>query len=191
MGMKRLLQILTPFLIIGAILFFLMDFRHVEQLSPEEKQAIEKYREQLVKGTLLDKPDEGIFRREDFDAIARSLDALHQHDHYYVFGPEWGAPLDHPESEFQNIESIINQPEYVNNGKYFAFFQAFRQDLNQAKNNLGTRASHDILDDLSTLVFTDEIVEDRQWSQSETIRVMKETGLKLIKEENQNAPNSG
>lgn len=190
--MKRLLRILTPFLIIGAILFFLMDFRHVEQLSAEEKQAIEKYREQLVKGTLLDKPEEGIFHQEDFDAIARSLDALHNHDHYFVFGPEWGSPLDDPESEFKNIESIINQPEYVNDGKHFAFFQAFRQDLNQAKNSLGTRASHDILDDLSTLVFTHEITEDRQWSQSETIRVMKETGLKLIKEEeNQDSQSSG
>lgn len=182
--MKRLLKILTPFIIIGAILIFLMDFRHVEQLSAEEKQAIEKYREQLVKGTLLSNPEEGIFYQKDFDEIAKSLNDLHMHSHYYVFGPEWGDRLADPGSEFKKIEAIINKPVYLNEGKYYEFFQAFRQDLNLSKNKLGTRESHDILDDLSTLVFTKEIVEDRQWSQATTIQVMKDRGLKLIKEDN-------
>ncbi|MBA4602295.1 hypothetical protein [Thermoactinomyces mirandus] len=182
--MKRLLRILTPFIIIAAILIFLMDFRHVEQLSAEEKQAIEKYREQLVKGTLLSKPEEGIFYQKDFDEIAKSLNALHMHSHYYVFGPEWGDKLADPGGEFKKIEAIINKPVYVNEGTYYEFFQAFRQDLALSKETLGKRESHDILDDLSTLVFTDEIVEDRQWSQAATIQVMKDRGLKLIKEEN-------
>jgi len=184
--MKRLISILSPFFIIAFILYILIDFRHVEELSAEEKQAIKRYRQELVKGTLLTKK-EGIFYQADFDAISKSLDLLHQHDHYFVFGPEWGTKLANPQKEFVKVETIINKPIYANNSKNYAFFQALRQDLAFVKQNMGTRQSHDVLDDLSTLVFTKEIIEERQWSNAKTIQVMKDQGLKLIKED-QTAP---
>lgn len=185
--MKRLISILSPLFILAIVLYILIDFRHVEELTAEEKQAIERYRQELVKGTLLTKK-EGIFYKEDFDAISKSLDLLHQHDHYFVFGSEWGDRLSNPQGEYAKVEAIINKPDYVNNSKHHAFFQALREDLSIAKQNIGTRKSHDILDDLATLVFTEEITEDRQWSNAKTIQVMKDMGLKLIKEDQNHAP---
>ncbi|MFC7439707.1 hypothetical protein [Laceyella putida] len=182
--MKRLISILTPFLVIGLILYILIDFRRVEVLSAEEKQAIDRYRQELVKGTLLNKSqNEGIFVRQDFDRIATSLELLHEHSHYYVFGPEWGTKLANPAGEFNKIEAILNKPVYKSNTKHQAFFQALQGDLAEARKQIGKRLGHDILDDLSTLVFTDTIEEERQWSNAKTIQVMKELGVKLIKED--------
>jgi hypothetical protein len=182
--MKRIWSILSSFLVIGVILFILIDFRRVETLSAEEKQAIDRYRQELVKGTLLSrKQHDGIFYQQDFEAIAQSLDALHQHDHYYVFGPAWGEKLANPRREFAKVEAILRKPVYANDTRHRDFFQALWQDLGIAKKKLNTRESHDILDDLSTLVFTKEIGEQKQWSHSKTLQVMKEQGLQLIKED--------
>lgn len=180
--MKRLIRIIAPLFVVGIIFYVLIGFRHVEELTPEEKQAIERYRQELVKGTLFINKD-GVFYKEDFDTLSKSLELLHQHDHYFVFGPEWGDRLQNPMAEFETIERIINKPEYVNSSKHYAFFQALKEDLAIVKQNMGTRKSHDILDDLVSLVFTEEIEESRQWSNAKTIQIMKEQGLELIKED--------
>lgn len=189
--MKRLISILAPFLVIGLILYVMIDFRRVEVLSAEEKQAIDRYRQELVKGTLLnEEQEEGIFTKQDFDQIAAALDNLHEHSHYYVFGPEWGTKLTNPAGEFNKIEAIINKPEYQSDAKHQAFFQSLQADLTEARKHIGKRLGHDILDDLSTLVFTKEITEERQWSKAKTVEVMKKQGVKLVKQETAPHPNS-
>lgn len=188
--MKRLLRIFIPFFVLGLVLFILIDFRHVETLSAEEKQAIERYRQELIKGTLLnDNTDEGIFYQQDFDVIAKSLHRLHEDEHYHVFGPQWGTKIPDKNAEFAKITAIINKKEYTSDLKHQDFFAALKADLAEAQKKYGTRESHDILDDLATLVFTKKIYDERQWGETKTIQLMKEKGLKLIKE--QPEPNKG
>lgn len=178
--MKRLMKILIPFLIIGLVLYILIDFRQVEVLAAEEKQAIDRYRQELVKGTLLNK-NAGIFYKEDFDTLAISLDRLHQHANYVVFGPEWGYKITNANEEFATVKSVLNKPEYLSDTKHKVFFDAMKEDLVIAQEKFETRESHDILDDLSTLVFIETIIDERQWSQCQTIQIMKQQGLKLVK----------
>ncbi|PRZ13907.1 hypothetical protein CLV36_107102 [Laceyella sediminis] len=182
--MKRLISILTPFLVIGFIMYILIDFRRVEVLSAEEKQAIDRYRQELVKGTLLNKnQNDGVFLKQDFDQIATSLELLHEHSHYHVFGPEWGERLANPAREFNKIQAILNKPMYKGDTAHQAFLQSLQADLTESRKQIGKRLGHDILDDLATLVFTNEITEERQWSNAKTIQVMKDLGVKLIKED--------
>lgn len=178
--MKRLFKILTPFLTLGLVLYILIDFRQVEVLAAEEKQAIDRYRQELVKGTLLNK-NTGIFYKEDFDTLAISLDRLHQHANYVVFGPEWGYKITNASEEFATVKSVLNKPEYLSDTKYKYFYDAIKADLVIAQEKFETRESHDILDDLSTLVFIETIIDERQWSQCKTIEIMKQQGLKLVK----------
>lgn len=185
--MKRIFSIIAPFLILAFVLYILIGFRHVETLSAEEKQAIERYRQELVKGTITDgRQGEGIFYKEDFDKIAYSLDRLHQHANYVNFGSEWGYLIDNAPEEFANVIAVLNKKEYVSDSKHRDFFNALRADLSEAKATFPSRESHDILDDLSTLVFIEEILDERQWGNPKTIQVMKEKGLVLIKEGSKN-----
>jgi hypothetical protein len=182
--MKRLISILTPFLVIGFIMYILIDFRRVEVLSAEEKQAIDRYRQELVKGTLLNNnKKDGVFLKQDFDQIATSLELLHEHSHYYVFGPAWGERLANPAREFNKIQAILNKPMYKGDIAHQAFLQSLQADLAESRKQINKRLGHDILDDLATLVFTNEITEERQWSNAKTIQVMKDLGVKLIKED--------
>jgi hypothetical protein len=181
--MKRLFKILIPFLILGLVLYILIDFRQVEVLAAEEKQAIDRYRQELVKGTLLNK-NAGIFYKEDFETLAISLDRLHQHANYVSFGSEWGYKITNASEEFATVKSVLNKPEYISNTKHKDFFDALKADLVIAQEKFETRESHDILDDLSTLVFIETIINERQWSQCQTIEIMKQQGLKLVKKGN-------
>lgn len=176
--MKRLFKILTPFLIVGLVLYILIDFRQVEVLAAEEKQAIDRYRQELVKGTLLNK-NSGIFYKEDFETLAISLDRLHQHANYVVFGPEWGFKITSARQEFATVKSVLNK--YQSDTKHKDFFDAMKADLKIAQDKFESRESHDILDDLSTLVFIETIIDERQWSQCDTIQIMKQQGLELVK----------
>ncbi|SDZ16686.1 hypothetical protein [Thermoactinomyces sp. DSM 45892] len=178
-NMKKLIQVFIPFLVLGFILYILIDFRQVETLPSEEKKAIERYRQELVKGTLLNK-DTGIFYKKDFDILATSLDRLHQHANYVVFGPEWGYQISNTKEEFAKINSVLDKPEYLSNTSSKDLIKAIKADLSIAQKKYESRESHDILDDLSTLVFIEQIVEDRQWSKSQTISLIKQQGLKLV-----------
>ncbi|TCP66066.1 hypothetical protein [Baia soyae] len=178
-SMKRFGKVLIPFFILGLVLYILIDFRQVETLPPEEKKAIDRYRQELVKGTLLNK-DTGIFYKKDFDILATSLDRLHQHANYVVFGPEWGNPVSSTKEEFTKIHSVLDKPEYRSNTSSKELIEAIKADLAIAQKKYESRESHDILDDLSTLVFIEQIVEERQWSKSQTISLIKQQGLKLI-----------
>ncbi|WP_093227075.1 hypothetical protein [Thermoflavimicrobium dichotomicum] len=183
---KRIMGFVSPFVIVLALMLFMTQFRQVQTLDPQELKAIETYQQQVIKGALNN--NKGIFTEEDFKTISKSMDRLHQYANYLIWGPQWGYKIDNVDQEFATIESIINKPEY-NKPEYADFFKALKEDLAEAKKDYGSRPSHDILDDLSSLVFTDAILQgEKQWGNPKTIQLMKEKGMKMLVKKEPSSP---
>ncbi|RAL26513.1 hypothetical protein [Thermoflavimicrobium daqui] len=187
---KQILGIIIPSLIVAGLLIFLTNFRDVETLGPEEIKAIEAYKQKLVQGTLVDK-SEGLFTQADFNTIMKSMERLHEYANFLVFGPEWGYKINNTNQEFAKVEAIINKPEYSKTPDGREFIQSLKDDIALAKKNFGKRDSHDILDDLASLVFVEHILDgERQWGNPKTVQLMKKKGIKLVKEQPSNTENA-
>ncbi|MBD1371757.1 hypothetical protein IC620_05215 [Hazenella sp. IB182357] len=180
--MKRILLILLPILIVGGILLLLSSFRQVEELTDQEKRAITRFHQELVRTEK--QKTTGIFQKDDFEAISQWVESLHQDDHVHVFGIQFGEELDEaPESVFAQIDARLHKEIYVKDKVFQDFFLILNADLARAKETYQKRESHDILHDLSHFVFTDEVDNTKQWGNTETVQYMKEKGLQMIKNE--------
>jgi len=181
--MKRLLRNLTPVLIVGLLLYVLIDFKHVETLTPQERAAIERYRQELLHGTLAaEGPSRPILTEAEFQMVAQSINKLHQYENYLVYGKEWGYPIPNKDEEFQKLFLWIERKERSRT-PYRPFFSAMREDLTNAKNQWGTEYSHNILHDLEEFAFSSRISTASSHGVSKTLNVMKQQGLKLIEQD--------
>ena len=173
---KRIMVIITPVLIIGVLLYILTGFKHVKRLDAREQLVIDRFKKEQNAGVQLHV--RGVFSEEEFNVMATSLSHLHSGANYRLFGRKWGVKLEKPTDEFKKINDILLKKEYPQKQK--EFLDALKLDLKQAENHYGTRASHDILSDLSYYVFPKENEKkERQYGNPKTLYVMKKMGMKI------------
>lgn len=173
---KRVLTILTPLVVVGLLLFILIDFKHVKRLDAEERQVIERYKkEQLRNGHLRVR---GIFSEAEYKVLSTSLERLHEGANYKVFGRKFGIQLENHKDEFKKVRDLLEKKESPQKQK--EFLAALQVDIAQAEKHFGTRVSHDLLSDLSYYVFPKEKQKkERQYANPKTLHVMKKMKIKV------------
>ncbi len=175
---KKVLGFVSPIIIIVVLMLFMNNFREVRELSAEEVKALETYKKEII--TMTATNQDGIFPEDDFEILSKAFRDLHEYANYQVFGPQWGYKIDNVDEQWKKIDQVISKPEYQIE-KFRDFFEALREDIAEGKKDYGQRASHDVLHDLASLVFTETILPgEKQWGQTKTVQLMKEMGLKMV-----------
>lgn len=175
-SLKRVIPIIAPLAIVGLLLVFLADFKHVKKLNAQEREWIERYqKEHVLNGQLCIK---GIFSAEEYKVLSTSLSRLHDGVNYKLLGRKLGVKLDDPKAEFKKVKDLLLRRESPQKQK--EFLAALQVDLTQAEKHYGTRLSRDLLCDLSYNVFPkDNQKKKQQYGNPKTLYVMQKTGIKV------------
>lgn len=174
--LKRIMTVFTPLAIVGFLLFFLADFKHLKKLDAEERACIERYQKEHAHGGHL--RVKAIFSEEDYNAFSTSLSRLLDGANYKVLGQESGVTLGDPKGEFKKLRDLLLKRESPQKQK--EFLGALQVDLTQAEKHYGSRLSRNLLSDLSHYVFPKNNQKiAQQYGSPKTLHVMQKTGIRI------------